>query len=123
MNTTKKTARIVGVLFIIGTVAGVLSVVSIIDDPDYLIKVSANENQVIIGAFFQFIMAVAYVGIAISLYPILRKYYEGLSLGFVSFRIIAGVLSKPGRAAPVAGQPGRRRKPVIHQYVSPSPAS
>lgn len=91
MNTNRTTAIIVGVLYIIGTVAGVLSVVSIIDDPDYLIKVSANENQVIIGAFFQFIMVAAYVGIAISLYPILRKYNEGLALGFVGFRIIAGV--------------------------------
>jgi hypothetical protein len=42
-----KTARIVGVLFIIGTVAGILSVVvtgSILADPEYLMKVSANEN-------------------------------------------------------------------------------
>jgi hypothetical protein len=91
MNTNRKATTIAGLLYIIGTVAGVLSVVSIVDDPDYLIKVSANENQVIIGAFFQFIMAAAYVGIAISLYPILRKYNKGLALGFVSFRIIAGV--------------------------------
>jgi len=91
MNSDRKTAIIAGVLFIIGTIAGVLSVVSIIEDPDYLTKVSANENQVILGAFFQFIMSAVYVGIAITLYPILRKYSEGLALGFVGFRIIAGV--------------------------------
>ncbi len=91
MNSDRKLATIAGLLYIIGTVAGVLSVVSIIEDPDYFIKVSANENQVIIGAFFQFIMAAVYVGIAITLYPILRKYNEGLALGYVGFRIIAGV--------------------------------
>ncbi len=91
MNSNRKIAIIAGVLFIIGTVAGLLSVVSIIEDPDYLIKVSANENLVITGAFFQYIMAAAYVGIAISLYPILRKYNESLALGFLGFRIIAGV--------------------------------
>ncbi|KAF0216399.1 MAG: hypothetical protein FD174_3689 [Geobacteraceae bacterium] len=91
MNSDKKIARIAGALFITATVAGILSVVSIIEDPDYLIKISANENQVLIGAFFQFIMAAAYVGIAILLYPILRKYNESLALGFVGFRIIAGV--------------------------------
>ena len=49
----RKTAIIVGVLFIIGTVAGILSAVftgSIFDDPDFLIKVSSNQNQVIISA-------------------------------------------------------------------------
>ncbi len=91
MNSNRKATTIAGLLYIIGTVAGILSVVSIVDDTDYLIKVSANENQVIIGAFFQFIMVAAYVGIAISLFPILRKYNEGLALGFVGFRIIAGV--------------------------------
>ena len=41
MNSEKKTARIVGALFIIGTVAGILSVVfagSILSDPNYLTK-------------------------------------------------------------------------------------
>ncbi len=91
MNTNRKIAIIAGALIIIGMVAGVLSIVSVIEDPDYLIKVSANENQVIIGAFFQFIMVPAYIGFALSLYPILKKYNEGLALGFVGFRIIAGM--------------------------------
>lgn len=91
MKSDRKTAIIAGVLIIIGMVAGVLSIVSVIEDSDYLIKVSANENQVIIGAFFQFIMIPAYIGFALSLYPILRKYNEGLALGFVGFRIFAGM--------------------------------
>jgi len=90
MNSSRKAATIAGVLFIIGTVAGILSVVPVVDDPDYLMNVSAHENQILRGAFFQFLMAAAYVGIAISLYPILRTYHEGLALGFVGFRIIAG---------------------------------
>ena len=38
-------------------------------------------------------MTIAYVGFAITLYPILRKYKESLALGFLSFRIIAAVLN------------------------------
>jgi len=95
MNSNRKTAIIVGVLFITATVAGILSVVVldlILDDPDYLIEVSANENQVIIGALLVFIMAAACAGIAISLYPILKKYNQVLALGSVGFRIIEAVL-------------------------------
>ena len=89
MNTNKKTARIVGVLFIIGTVAGILSVVftgPILDDPDYLIKVSANENQIIIGALLVLIMGFALAMVPVMLFPILKKYNEALALGSVVFR-------------------------------------
>ncbi len=94
MSSVNKTAKIVGVLFIIGTIAGILSVVftgSILGSPDYLVKISANENQVIVGIFFVFIMAAACASIAIWLYPILRKYDEALALGAVGFRLMEGV--------------------------------
>jgi len=91
MNTNRKTAIIAGVLFITATAAGLLSVVPIIEHPDYLIIVSESEDQVFTGAFFQLVMAAAYVGIAISLYPILRKYNASLALGFAAFRIIAAM--------------------------------
>jgi len=93
MNFERKIARIAGTLFIIGTVAGILSIAPAIDAPDYLTKASENANQVLKGAFFQFIMAVAYIGFAILLYPILRRYNESLAIGFVGFRFIAGVFN------------------------------
>jgi len=99
MNSTRKIARIAGALFITATVAGILSVVflkPILDDPDYLMKISANENRVILGALFVFILAAASAGIAISLYPILRRYNEGLALGSVGFRLIEGVFDIVG---------------------------
>ncbi len=79
MDTYRKTAIIVGVLFIIGTVAGILSVVftgSILDDPDYLVKISANENQIIIGAFLILIMGFALVMVPVMLFPLLKKQAE-----------------------------------------------
>jgi len=88
-NKEKKTAIIVGVLFIIGTVAGVLSVVftgPILDDPDYLIKVSANENQIIIGALFVLIMGFALAMVPVMMFPIFKKHNEALALGYVVFR-------------------------------------
>ena len=76
MNSNKRTARIVGVLFITATVSAVLSGLltgPVLDDPDYLINVSANENQVRIAALLELILAVSVVGIAVILFPILKK--------------------------------------------------
>jgi len=95
MNTYRKNARIVGILFITATVAGILSVVisrPILDAPDYLIKISASENQVIVGGLFELIMAVACAGIAIWLYPVLKKHNQALALGSVGFRVIEAAL-------------------------------
>ena len=86
----RKTARIVGVLFIIATVAGILSFVGMEPQgtPDYLVNVSAKGNQVITGALFVLIMGVAIAPIPVMLYPILKKYNESLALGYIVFRII-----------------------------------
>ncbi|HUI87336.1 MAG TPA: DUF4386 domain-containing protein [Anaerolineales bacterium] len=94
MNIYRKTAIIAGILFIVATAASLVSTgftQSILDSPDYLIKFSATENQVILGVLFQFIAAATSAAIAISLYPLLRKYNEGLALGAVGFRLIEGV--------------------------------
>ena len=94
MNSYRKNAITVGALFIIATVAGVLSVLilsPILNNPDYLINISANENQVVIGGLFELIMAVACAGIAIWLYPVLKKYNGALALGSVGFRIIESI--------------------------------
>jgi len=89
MNVDRKTAILAGVLYFLGIIAGVFSVVPVIDIPDYLVQISANAGQVTLGAFFQFLMTGAYVGMAITLYPILKKYNESLALGYVGFRLVA----------------------------------
>lgn len=91
MNTDRKTAILAGVLYFLGIIAGALSVVPVIDVPDYLAQISANAGQVISGAVFQFLMTAAYVGMAITLYPILKRHNESLALGYVGFRIVAAV--------------------------------
>ena len=88
-NLKRKTAIIVGVLFIIGTIAGILSGVitgSVFDDPNYLIEISANENQIIVGALFILIMGFALAMVPVMLFPIFKKYNEPLAFGAVVFR-------------------------------------
>ena len=96
MDTHKKTAIIVGILFIIGTVAGILSVVftdPILGDPDYLAKISANESQIVIGTLFLLVMGFALVMVPVMLFPLLEKHSKVLALGAFVFR---GVLEAVG---------------------------
>jgi len=95
MNSNRKTAIIVGVLFITATVTALLSfgfIGPILDDPDYLINVSANKNQMLIGVLFELILAGAVVGIAVFMFPILKKHNEALALGYVGARIFEGLI-------------------------------
>ena len=92
MNSNRKTAIIVGVLFITALVSSMLSGVFLgsIDDPDYLTAVSTIENQVLIGVLFQLILTASVVAIPIMMFPILKKYNESLALGYVVARIFEG---------------------------------
>jgi hypothetical protein len=93
MDSTRKTAINVGILFLIATVilivGGIFSLS--IYEPDYLTTVSENENQVILGALLEIVAAAAVVGIPIAMFPILKKYNEGLALGYVGTRIFEGL--------------------------------
>jgi Domain of unknown function (DUF4386) len=95
MNTNRTIAVTTGVLFIVATVAALAStalLAPILGAPDYLTRISANESQVLWGAFFQFIGGAACPAIAIALYPVLRRHGEGMALGSVGFRLIEGAL-------------------------------
>ncbi len=90
----KLNARIIGILFICTTIAGIFSVLffgTSLQSPVDLAKIADNALQVRIGALFYFSMAISGASIAISMYPILKKYNEGLALGAASFRLIEGI--------------------------------
>lgn len=84
----------VGALFIIATVLNVLGNTlsrPVFDAPDYLVKASAYGDQVVIGALSVLVSAFACAGIAIGLYPVLKRHHEALALGSVAMRTIEAV--------------------------------
>ncbi len=94
MDTNRKTAIIVGVLFIAATVGSSLYYVildPILNAPDYLVNVSENANKVIVGVLLYLIDNAAVVVIPIMLFPIFKKHNEALALGYVGSRIIESV--------------------------------
>jgi hypothetical protein len=90
MNSTRKIAVITGVIFIIATVVPLLasSLVPVLTGTDYLTRFSANTNRVAAGVLLILIGYFACAGIAIVMYPVLKKWNAGLALGSVVFRSI-----------------------------------
>ncbi|MGW8144549.1 MAG: DUF4386 domain-containing protein [Anaerolineales bacterium] len=95
MNTYRNNARIVGVFFIIATVASIATAIFVgfLSEPDYLANISTNENQVLGGMFLELIWALSVLGIPVMLFPILRKHNESLALGFYSLRFIEALMT------------------------------
>ena len=103
MNAHRRTAAIVGALYIIGTVAGVLSMLVMggrLDAPDYLTAFAADPNPVKLGALLVLVMGLALAMVPVMMFPILKKQNEALAVGYVVFRgaletalYIAGALS------------------------------
>jgi hypothetical protein len=88
MNPNRKTAIFFGILLIFGIVFGILNTVPALEHPDYLVKLFEIKTQVLWAMFFQFTMASVYVGISVVIYPIIKKFNEGIALWYFGFRII-----------------------------------
>jgi hypothetical protein len=94
MNSTRKISVITGVIFIIATVAALVAaaLLPVMTGTDYLTRVSAHSNQVAGSAFSYLIAAFGSAGIAISMYPVMKRSNASLALGSVIFRAMEAVL-------------------------------
>lgn len=88
MKTYRLNAVMAGVLYIIGTVAGVLSIVAIGGFPegDFQAFMTTDPSRVVLGAFFIVVMGFSLAAMTLFLYPLLRKDSEPLAMGIVLFR-------------------------------------
>ena len=89
MSQHRKTAIVVGALFIVGDVALVLSGVitsGLLDGPDYLTKIAASQNRLVVGALCVLAAGFALAMVPVVMYPIFRKYNAVLAMGYVVFR-------------------------------------
>lgn len=95
MKTNKNNANAAGILFILAAFAamtGRLLYGPILTDADYIVKGIAHEPQILWGAFFEIITAFAVIGTPIALYPVLKKYNQGMAIATVSFRLLEATM-------------------------------
>jgi hypothetical protein len=89
MSADRKAAVWIGVLYIIGTVALVLSLVvtgGVLAGPAYLDQVAGQPNQLAVGALLVLLAGFALAMVPIVFWPVGKRYNETLALGYVVFR-------------------------------------
>jgi hypothetical protein len=99
---TRNNARAAGILYLITFAASIPAAFyflsPVLDDPNYVIG-SGADTRVIIGCLLDVVNALAAIGTAVAVYPVVRRQNESLALGFVTTRmfeaavIMIGVVS------------------------------
>jgi hypothetical protein len=90
VDSTRKTALVTGVFFVITIIASIPALGfygPVLNDPDYIIGAGADTG-VARGAFLEVITAIACIGTAVTLFPILKRQHEGVALGYVAARVL-----------------------------------
>ena len=85
--TDRATSRVVGTLFLLATIAGLIGLPlqeSVVGGDHDLSAVSAHSDRLATGVLLQLIMGIAVVSIAVVIYPVLRRHTERLAMGYVA---------------------------------------
>jgi hypothetical protein len=102
MQSERRTAQLVGVLFIVATVASITGTVVLgsgLDGDDYLSRLDAHAGQVTFAVALFLIAATSAFATAFLLYPILRRHAEGLAAGYIGLRAFENVFYVAGTMA------------------------
>ena len=94
MDPDRRAGKVVGVLFIVATVASIVGSAvlgDVLDEPDYLETVGGHEGQIVVAVLLFLIAAVSAFATAFLLFPILRRHAEGLAAGYVGLRAFENV--------------------------------
>ena len=99
---TRNNARAAGILYLITFAASIPAafyfLTPVLTDPNYIIS-SGDDTRVITGCLLDVVNALAAIGTAVAVYPVVKRQNQSLAIGFVTTRtyeaavIMIGVVS------------------------------
>jgi Domain of unknown function (DUF4386) len=94
MTSLRKTALVAGVFYLITFISiPTLALYGPVKDHRDWILSSGGHTGVLVGGVLEVIVALAGIGTAVTLYPVVKRQNEGLALGFVTSRVLeAGII-------------------------------
>ena len=100
MTPLRKTALVAGIFYLITFISiPTLFLYGNLKTDQNFITSSGSNTSVLMGAFLEVIVALAGIGTAVTLYPVIKRQNEGMALGFTAVRtleaamLFTGVLS------------------------------
>ena len=91
MSPTRKTALVAGIFYLITFISiPTLALYGPIKNHQDWILSSGSHTAVLVGGFLELIVALAGIGTAVTLYPVVKRQNEGAALGFVTARVLEG---------------------------------
>ena len=93
MTSTRKTALAAGVFYLITFVSiPTLALYGPVKHHRDWVLTSGSSTGVLVGGFLEVIVALAGIGTAVTLYPVVKRQHEGFALGFVTARVLEAVM-------------------------------
>ena len=98
MTSVRKTALVAGAFYLLSFVSiPTLFLYIPVHDPSYVVG-PGPDTGVLVGCVLEIIVALAGIGTAVALYPVVKRQNEGVALGFVGSRILEGAGMLAGAA-------------------------
>ena len=98
MDSLRKTALVAGALYLITFATSIPARVLFgpVKDPNYILGPGAADTQVLFAGFLDVMLALACIGTAVALYPVVKRQNEGVALGFVGSRTLEAAIIVTG---------------------------
>jgi hypothetical protein len=93
MDPMRKTALVAGLFYLLTFISiPTLAIYSALkSDPAWILG-SGSDTGVLLGTVLELIVALAGIGTAVALFPVVRRQSEGFALGFVTTRIVEAAM-------------------------------
>jgi hypothetical protein len=93
MTSLRKTALVAGIFYLITFISiPTLALYGPVKNHRDWILTSGTHTGVLVGAFLEVIVALAGIGTAVTLYPVVKRQNEGVALGFVTARLLEAAM-------------------------------
>jgi Domain of unknown function (DUF4386) len=98
MDSLRKTALVAGALYLITFATSIPARILFgpVKDPNYILGSGVADTQVLFAGFLDVMLALACIGTAVALYPVVKRQNEGVALGFVGARTLEAAIIVTG---------------------------